>query len=208
MKADVKSDEYQKQAIEWAIKYFSDDDCTRDLGPADDIEATALLMVWENLRRSRNPDFFCRFISHIISNATNPGQEPSPVDWDPRSTARGLCQFAGTLMSQGHSLPEPLHNFIINFLDDPNLENFASASGRKKRPNAFRDLRIIVAINHIVRTWEFRATRARRKDTAKGLSAASIVKDALEKSGVYLTEDAVNKIWNETKEAWGHIPDP
>ncbi|HEY6700523.1 MAG TPA: hypothetical protein VI137_06850 [Pseudolabrys sp.] len=199
MKADVKSvAQREKEALEWAINYFRDEDCAADLEPADDVEVVALLMA-----RGDYPERFDQFISGVISRAFG---KRGPVRWDPRSTARSLCQLASTLMSKGDPLPKPLEDFIIDFLDDPNLENFPSASGRKKRPNTFRDLRIVRAINHIVGTWKFRATRARRKDPAKGLSAASIVKDALEKSGLHLTEDAVNKIWNGVKDDPWAVP--
>jgi hypothetical protein len=195
MKADVRpADEREKEALEWALNYFRDEDCAYDLEQADDVEVVHLLTV----RGEMSPEEFNQLISRVISHADGK-RGPVWIFWDPRSAARSLCQLASTLMSKGEPLPKPLEDFIIDFLDDPNLENFPSASGRKRFPNTFRDIRIFRAIDHLVRTWKFRATRARRKDPAKRVSAASIVKDALEKSGLHLSEDAVNKIWNETK---------
>jgi hypothetical protein len=193
MKADVKPDSREKEALEWAINHFRD---SRNLKPFDH-KAEYLWFFWE-CSRKQGADGRERFDNYIISliTPTGPLNKSLFADCDPRSNARLLCQLAGKLMSRGHSLPKPLQDFIIDFLDDPNLENFPSASGRKPSHTWVRNITITMAIRHIVETWGFRATRGQRKNPAKGLSAASIVKEALEKSGLHLTEGAVIKIWN------------
>ena len=54
------------------------------------------------------------------------------------------------------------------------------------------------AVDHIVDTWKFPATR---NSATKTPSAASIVKIALENgAGLHLTEAAINKIWKWASE--------
>jgi hypothetical protein len=143
-------------------------------------------------------------LARLVAKTEKSPGEFKVGEWDPRSTARGLCQFAGLLIERGEPLPKPLQDFLVDFLDDPNLERFASWPGPKKTLYSLRDYRIVDAIAHVINTWDFRATRnVASKDAAKQASAASIVRDALERAvNLRLSEDAVNKIWNETASGW------
>src|SRR5262249_3913791 len=103
-------------------------------------------------------------------------------------------------------MSQNLQTFVYFRLLHPNMKVRQNSDGysvsafkRKSGPKAddwmYRDWQITHAIESIRYKWGFQATR---NPASQSPSAASIVRDALEKgANQNLTEGAVNKVWNE-----------
>ena len=129
-----------------------------------------------------------------------------------------MREFAAALMERGDPLPDGLHHFVVEFLRNPNkprwpnkyddekylafVDEVRSLIARKPGQGSNdlnpRNTCIWAAIEHIVRTWKFPATRNRA--TTRSASATSIVREAIEKGArLHLTEDAVVKVWRKMR---------
>jgi hypothetical protein len=102
-----------------------------------------------------------------------------------------LLAVAAALIDNNYSLPNPLKEFVIEFLRNPEVPR--RGPGRKR--NYRRDNFIAWAVAMIFVKWEFSPTR---NDATRDASAISIVKRALEEIGVNLTEAAISKIWDKS----------
>jgi hypothetical protein len=113
-------------------------------------------------------------------------------------------------ISTGVDLSAPLRLFVEYFLLEPHTKwrvdgegNMVRVGKIKSKPgpaqgiNTGRDYMIWMAIAGIVLRWGLPATRnPASREAARRASAASIVRDALEKgANIHMGEDAVNKIW-------------
>jgi hypothetical protein len=133
-------------------------------------------------------------------------------------------EIAAALMERGDPLPERLRYFVEAFLRNPNKPNLSATyiashdrayiawldglrayiarrPGRGSSDLVSRNIGIWAAMEHIVKTWKFPATRNEAtKDKGKRASAASIVREAIKKgAGVHLSEAAVVKAWNKMR---------
>jgi hypothetical protein len=85
------------------------------------------------------------------------------------------------------------------------LEEIRSIIARKPGPSSVehmsRNRAIWIAMEYIVKTWKFPATRNEAtKDKGKRACAASIVREAIKKgAGLHLSEAAVVKVWNNMR---------
>jgi hypothetical protein len=102
-----------------------------------------------------------------------------------------LLAVAAALIDNNYSLPDPLKEFTIEFLRNPE----APRPGPGRKRNYRRDVVIAWVVAGICIQWEFSATR---NEATSGASAISIVKRALEEVGVNLTEAAIVKIWDKS----------
>ena len=118
-----------------------------------------------------------------------------------------LCGLAARYIAEGKPLPESLLIFTCLFLRHPFTkwrdggdklvpgEKVKPKPGPRPRNHSGRNHAICAAIETIVIDWGFAPTRNAATGAA---SAASIVRDGLEKGGkIHLTEVAINKIWNK-----------
>ena len=115
-----------------------------------------------------------------------------------------LLAVAAALIDNNYSLPDPLKEFVIEFLRNPEAPR--PSPGRKR--NYRRDNFIAWAVAMICIRWDFSPTR---NDATKDASAISIVKRALEEVSVNLTEAAISKIWDKSYykgsvAGWKQIP--
>jgi hypothetical protein len=198
MKADVQPTA-EKEALEWAVDLFS--------------RIPKGYMTREGGRELMTHDFITRMLdlphNHpLIQQATY----SALVEGDEMFTTC-LRTVAAKAIERGIPLSGALETFVMFYLLAPNakwervkegviVDDIKRAPGQDKSAFYNRDWGLVVAINHIVNHWHFPATRR----DEKGPSAASIVLTALERSGTALSEQAINKIWNNRK-AWGEIPD-
>jgi hypothetical protein len=102
-----------------------------------------------------------------------------------------LLAVAAALIDNDYSLPSPLKEFVIEFLRNPEVPQ----RGRGRKREYERDDVIAWAVATICIRWEFSPTR---NEATSGPSAISIVKRALEKIGIHLTEAAITKIWDKS----------
>ena len=198
MKADAKSSA-EKEALEWATDLFSripKGYMTREgSGPLVTHDLITMLLDLPH----NHP---------LIQMATR----CALVEGDEMITTC-LRTVAAKAIERGIPLSGALETFVMFYLLAPNMkwrrgkegvmvEDIKRAPGQDKSAFYSRDWAVVVAINHIANIWHFPATRRDEKRP----SAASIVLTALERSGTALSEQAINKIWNNRK-AWGEIPD-
>jgi hypothetical protein len=108
-----------------------------------------------------------------------------------------LLAVAAALIDSNYSLPDPLKEFVIDFLRNPE----APRPGPGRKRNHVRDGAIAWAVAMICIRWKFSPTR---NDATRDASAISIVKRALEEVGFNLTEAAISKIWD--KSCWKAAP--
>jgi hypothetical protein len=184
MKADVKpADEREKEALKWAMNFFriSSADLRRgaNFKREQEVRLKWALEVYDmELNAAKT------VLSDLIAHDIKFAREGHP------GALRHLCSLAAALLKRSDPLPEALRDFIVEFLQNPNKKT--------KQPERFYDLldrdeRIGLAIVAIRKTWNFKATR---NAATEGASAASIVREALERgAGIPLGEKAVNKIW-------------
>jgi hypothetical protein len=102
-----------------------------------------------------------------------------------------LLAVAAALINNNYSLPDPLKEFVIEFLRNPE----APQPGPGRKRNFRRDDFIAWTVAMICMKWEFSPTR---NDATRDASAISIVKRALEEVRVNLTEAAISKIWDKS----------
>jgi hypothetical protein len=133
-----------------------------------------------------------------------------------------MRMFAAALMERGDPLPDVVLGFIVEFLrnpDKPKWPTYMLEAARDARGESFidevrsrlarkpgkhssnfvtRNIFIWAAIEHIVKTWKFAATR---NEATKGrASAASIVREAIKQgAGIHLSEASVVKVWNKMR---------
>jgi hypothetical protein len=182
MKADAKS-LAEQEALQWAIEFFRDrkDELKGDRRRAIEYFRDALLDEYNDpLHRTQ--------AEKELASKVEWAREGDDVAF------QLICNFAGTLIANNEPLPESVRDFISEFLSGPDFY----LKRRKPGPNladlACRDFNIWAATEHIVRTWNFKATRGREQKIRA--SATSIVREALEKgAGVSLGEDAVIDAW-------------
>jgi hypothetical protein len=182
MKADAKSPA-EKEALEWAIEFFRGrkDDLKSDRRRAIEYFRDWLLDDYDDpLHRTQAEE---SLVSHV--EMAREGDD---------AAFQLICNFAGIRIANNKPLPENVRDFISEFLSGPDFY----LKRRKPGPNladlVFRDFNIWAATEHIVRTWNFKATRGREQKIRA--SATSIVREALEKgAGVSLGEDAVIDAW-------------
>jgi hypothetical protein len=108
-----------------------------------------------------------------------------------RETHEYLLAVAAALIDNGYSLPGPLKEFVIEFLPNPEVPR----RGRGRKREYMRDDVIAWVVSSICIQWGFSPTR---NEATRGPSAISIVKRALEKVGIHLTEAAITKIWDKS----------
>lgn len=104
-----------------------------------------------------------------------------------------LLAIAAALIENGYALPAPLKEFVVGFLQNPKVPR--PGRGRKRATLSPRDNFIAWVVSMICLRWKFHATRNEATERA---SAASITQKALSQVGIYLTEAAINKIWNNS----------
>jgi hypothetical protein len=111
------------------------------------------------------------------------------------SAHQALCFIAGSYILIGCAMPERLRFFVCFKL----MQGIATESkGRGRAPLANRNYKIGWAINELARTQKLRPTRNRAFEGASNnLSACSVIKRALERRGVNLSESTVEKIWQD-----------
>ncbi len=188
MKADSRPSA-ENEALQWAVDHFRKqrDQLTPDGSRRGLAELFDGFALYTHDRFCDDPelldtlhDMYARYVE-----AAHDGH---------REIGRLLRMLAATLIDRGDQLPKPIRSFIAEFLRNPNKRI------KRLRPKPIwfdlrlRDSVIVDSIEHIVETWKFSATRNEATERA---SAASIVREAIEKGGgIPLTEKAVNKIWN------------
>jgi hypothetical protein len=128
-----------------------------------------------------------------------------------------LCDLAARYIEEKRRMPKSLRIFTCLFLRHPFTtfrsegeklvpgEKIKSKPGPHPQDRSNRNQAICVVIEAIRYHWGFDATRSpASKGSAKHVSAASIVRDALEQGvNINLTEAAVNKIWNDWRDRSG-----
>ena len=102
-----------------------------------------------------------------------------------------LLAIAAAAIDNDQPLPGPLKGFVAEFLRSPG----ASGSRRGRPALHTRDQVISWAVAVICIRWRFSPTR--NEATEEKASAISIVKTALGKVGIHLTEAAITKIWDK-----------
>jgi hypothetical protein len=104
--------------------------------------------------------------------------------------ADAACEIATQFIEDGLVLPDGLREYIIDVLLKQ-LPMPKKKPGRTPYANYARDFRIACTIRHVM-DLGFRPTKNRATKTE---SACSIVKGALERLGIYLSEPGIEKIW-------------
>jgi hypothetical protein len=102
-------------------------------------------------------------------------------------------QIAANFVDEGCVLPEGLRQYIVDLLLGIETATPAIRRGRAHYANFERDFKIACVIRHIVD----RGFRPTRNNATENESACSIVKQALQRLGLHLTEGAVVKIWEK-----------
>jgi hypothetical protein len=194
MKADFPR---EKEALEWVTYFF------REMGP-----------------RFSSTDANWRTSKETLAKQAGDQQDKSIREPGGLALFQGdiraiemLCDLAARHLAEGKEMPEPLRIFTCLFLLQPFTKwrddgeklvpggKIKSKPGPHPRDRSNRNHAICVAIETVMYRWGFDATRnPASKDSAKHVSAASIVRDGLGRgANINLTEAAVNKIWND----WG-----
>jgi hypothetical protein len=188
MKADAKRSPQgaEKEALEWATEFFRN--CKHEVKPRNKCEA--LMSVFNPL--------FDRYDSPLSRHRTLAEKELASLVEKAREGDAGAleltCNFAGVLIANNKPLPEDLRDFTSEFLFDTIAFLKQRKPGRRSIDQVRRNIRIWAATEHIIRTWNFKATRGRAQ--TRRASATSIVREALEKgAGECLGEDAVVDAW-------------
>ena len=204
MKADVQSTA-EKEALEWAIKYFRDNPGHLKLQGDSAVDFFAARKLWAN-----DPKRFDNYIElRILAAGGYPGHKGESLSrpdgkpaWNSALTIRGLCRFAAILIDEGEPLPELLRLFVAAFLINPVLRGRGSP-GPKRGGLLLRNVTICGVIEHIKETWKFLPTR---NDATEKISAAAIVRKALAAVQIPLTEKAINGIWGELNQHVDRAP--
>ena len=177
-------------ALKWAIEFFRGlgDELTR-VGSRQVAYDTETFVRMYDEWRPENPEEYEAYTARLFRVAeTNEGD----------AAIFELCFIAAELIERGEPLPDHLKVFIVNVLRRDPIFDAAMKPGPKRTDLAHRDVCIAEAVEHIVKTWNFSATRNNATETP---SATSIVKVALERgAGLHLTEAAINKIWKWSSE--------
>jgi hypothetical protein len=203
-------DDREKEALKWAIEYFrkSADEMTPEGSRRWALHdmLVGLLFLYDSQLPS-NRAAAEEDIKHYVEYAWLGNQEAS----------QHMRELAAVLMERGDPLPDGLHHFIVEFLRNPNKPRWPSNVDEKylsfvdevrsliaRKPGqgssdlAPRNVTIWAAVEHIVRTWKFPATRNRA--TTRRASATSIVREAIEKGArLHLIEAAVVKAWRKMR---------
>jgi hypothetical protein len=215
MKADAKTPaDREKEALQWAVDHFRN--CAADMKPEGSarhaMEDALRGLIWlydspiPEKRAAAEEDIKASVKYAWLGNAED---------------SQYMRELAAMLMERGDQLPEALHNFIVEFLRNPNkpklpfgntderfrawLDEIRSLIARKPGPSSgvlvSRNIEIWAAMEHIVKTWNIPATRNQAtKEKGKRASAASIVREAIEKGAdVHLSEAAVVKAWKKMR---------
>jgi hypothetical protein len=181
----LSSSENQNIALEWAIGFFRfhRDEMKRENGERVSL-GTVLnggINVWDAVARL-NPDKLDAYAQDVIDGMV----------------ANGLGylvpHLAARLTERGDQVPKPIRDFICSFLRDP-----AKWQSRDRGPpkiiNVRRDILIGAAVMTIAQWNGIAPTRNR---AAKGSSASSIVKEALDKTAkLNVTEATVERCWDD-----------
>jgi hypothetical protein len=188
MKADVKRSPQgaEKEALEWATEFFRN--CKYELKRRNKLETLMSVL---------DPFLDC-YDSPLSKHRTLAEKELASVVEEARKGDAGAleltCNFAGVLIANNKPLPEDLRDFIFEFLCEPSFYLTHRKPGRRSIDQVRRNIRIWAATEHIIRTWNFKATRGREQKMRA--SATSIVREALETgAGECLGEDAVVDAW-------------
>jgi hypothetical protein len=196
MKADARPTA-EKKALEFATRFFSREEATFSSTEGNWLKSKEILA-------KQSPDEQEKSIRVLGKLAL--------IDGDIRAIDM-LCDLAARHLAEKKQMPESLRIFACLFLQHPFTkwrddgvrlvpgEKIKSKPGPHPRNRSNRNHAICAAIEIIMYECGFDATRnPGSKDLAKRASAASIVRDGLEKGAkIHLTEAAVNKIWND----WG-----
>jgi hypothetical protein len=79
----------------------------------------------------------------------------------------------------------------------PRRPKRTSQRGGDRFAHQARDLIIVHVIDSVCNAFDYKPTRSRAsKDKGGADSGCSIVKDALSRQGVHMSEEAIEKIWN------------
>ena len=175
--------------LKWAVEFFRDlaDELTPEGSGRMAYDAETLVDMYDNWRLEDPKAFDAHMACLFRVSLTNEGD----------AAIFELCALAAELIERGEPLPKHLKVFIVKFLRRDPIFDIARKRGPRYGDLAHRDVCIIEAMQYIVKTWGFSATRnSASRDGAKHPSAASITREALEKGAkLHLTEAAVNKIW-------------
>jgi hypothetical protein len=117
---------------------------------------------------------------------------------DPRLD-QGLREFFAFLIERQARMPEPVRDFVVEALArEPIVPRRKHGPSRGDR--TARNIAIAGAVALIEDEYGFAATRNRASRDKNGAnSACSIVTEALSMLGVNLSEDAVEKIWLDSR---------
>jgi hypothetical protein len=190
LKADAQSS-LEREALEWAVAYFRTHgaELTGD-GSRRRLIADGVAFLLKEHDKAK--DGFDDYVDGVDAylHAWENGIEAGLPDI--------RREFAAALLERGEPLPRRLLKFVADYLRNP------ETAGRKRGQNIYklkhRNLAISFAIAQIMEKWKFEGMR---NDATVGASAASIVRDALEKSAsLHLTEAAVHKIWRYFGAYW------
>jgi hypothetical protein len=217
MKADVRT-EAEKDALQWAVDYFRR--CAADLKPGRhgmEEAARGLLLNYDRNRADAEKEISDSLLAAWLGHkeASQYMREFAAVLME-RERDRA-AELPGNLFH--FVLPENLAHFVVEFLRNPDKPRLTRDDSdpeylawedrlrllitRKPGPRSgdmtSRNVTIWAAMEHIVKTWKFPATR-NEATKGKRASAASIVREALKKgAGVHLSEAAVVKAWNKMR---------
>lgn len=171
--------EQERAALTWSTEYFRRFKADLEKGIPDEFHkqcadfAVKMYDSWgENAAGNTNPLLGA-------ADATVNGVKNGPyklagftlTDSDVDGFLRRTC---ATLMERDKQLPAPLASFVAASLREPNQP---SSPGRKGTDLFNRYATIGIAVDYVMRTWGFMATRNRYN--TKGVCAVSIVKDAV-----------------------------
>ena len=111
-----------------------------------------------------------------------------------------LSYIAGAYVKSGCAMPERLRDYVVEKLRTE-VASGPKRRGSKPYTKEARNSLISLTVSTVVRDLGISPTRNRAsKDTSKKESACSLVKKALERRGVHLSEAAVEKIWQECRQ--------
>jgi hypothetical protein len=206
MKADVRPlQSAENRALKWAISFFLDhaDALTADGGKASRVRIIANASPEEREKSVRRIANLALFYGDLYA-----------IDI--------LRELAAECIAEGKPLTGSLQTFTCLFLKHPFRkwrptgksvtvgEKIKSRPGPRERDLSIRNIIITVVIESIAKEWGFAPTRnTASKDTDVRASAASIVRDALERAvNINLTEAAVNKIWHKHLSVQRHLDQP